>query len=103
VDATVRAAGPGTQRHGWPIGPPRPWDKTWKGHSFRLFRVVDQSRGFFVSVQVRNSADYAMFIHEPGRPSRIVWEREILEPLERASPDIRREIAQIIAGAFNGR
>lgn len=99
VDRTVAEAAPGT-RTAWPIGPPRPWEPGHV-HSYTRFRVVDRSRGFWINVQVENPADYAQFIHEPGRKYRLVWEREIKEPLEEAMEDLRDRIADLISAAFN--
>lgn len=98
VDDTVAKSAPGA-RDGWPIGPPRPWEGAHV-HSYTLFVVEDRSRGWFLNVQIVNRADYATFIHERGNRKRIVWEREIMEPLESGLDRLKRDIQNAIQHAW---
>lgn len=84
---------------GWPVGPERPWEPNHIHSKFR-FDVQDNSRGFFISVSVVNPADYGQFIHEPGDPDRLVWEREIVERLEAAQDAIGRGVEELIERCF---
>ena len=98
VDETVAKSAPGV-RDGWPIGPARPWEANHV-HSYTLFVVEDRSRGWFIDVRILNSADYAQYIHEPGARKRLVWEREILTPLEEGLDRLQDEIESAIAHAW---
>jgi hypothetical protein len=103
VERSVSKAGPGTNRDGWPIGPERPWDRTWKGHSYLLFRTREDSRGWYLRIRVENPADYTHFIHEPGN-SRNVLDREILGPLRRAALALKPKVREaVIRGFRDGR
>ncbi len=83
----------------WPIGPERPWEPDHFHSAFR-FDVQDDSRGFFISVSVINPADYGEFIHEPGKPDRLVWEREIVEKLQEIEGELQRGVEEIIERCF---
>lgn len=102
VVATMETVVEESIRDGWPVGPERPWDNTWRGHSIGLFEVTAVHRGFVEGAVVTNAADYAMFIHAPGDPGEIVWRREILDRIQEALPDMKAKIGAAIAAKFNG-
>lgn len=101
VDRTVKKAGPGTKRDGWPIGPPRPWEPGHV-HSVTRFRVIDRSRGWYIRVNIENNADYAMFIREPKRPGANVVRREITVPMAKEIDKLRVTIPALLKKALTG-
>lgn len=84
---------------GWPVGPERPWEPNHIHSKFR-FDVEDNSRGFFISVAIVNPAIYGEFIHEPGNPDRLVWEREVLERLQGSEVAIAEAVEDVIERCF---
>jgi hypothetical protein len=90
-----------TRRKGWPIGPPRPWEPGHV-HSITRFDVIDRSRGWYIKIDVTNAADYAQFIHAPGRPNENVVKREITVPLAAEIEKLRVQIPKLIKRALEG-
>lgn len=101
VAQTVRAAGPGSNRAGWPIGPPRPWEPGHV-HSFTRFQVMDLSRGWYIRIDVTNPAPYLHFIHAPKVPSENVYERELGGPIADAIERLKPQVADLIRRAIQG-
>lgn len=83
----------------WPVGPD-PGGLS-PGHSRELFGEVDVAETFdTIYVSIDNQAEYAEYIHEKGNSSRLVWERDIKEPLEAQEEAIAQALANAITGAF---
>jgi len=94
-DLTIDAAS------NWPIGPLRASNDYGANHSAFRFEVLDYSQGSYLAFSIENPADYSMYIHEPGNFSRLVWEREIAEPIEEARAEIEAAISDIISGEID--
>lgn len=90
----VRLLGESAAR-GWPRGPERGRD-----HSQDLFEVTPFGAGTRRGYILTNEAGYALFIHEPGKPDRLVHEREIQELLDEMLDTITSDLLQSFIRGF---
>jgi hypothetical protein len=83
----------------WPVGK-EPGGLSL-GHSNSLFGEVDIiETDDGIRFNVDNQAPYAEYINVKGAPGRLVWERDLLEPVEQALPDIAAAIDRDIMRKF---
>lgn len=93
----------------WPLGPER---RRRNGvHSRNTFKVIDASRGFFVSVSITNSAPWSAFVYYPGLgkgpwpgPGKGIRLREdyVDTPLETTQAAIKDELRRRVIAALMG-